>query len=100
VALSSADIEVGGPLGVATGEQALRDWFERAGLRLQLTAFLQRGELVIATEEAEWFDPAMGRYGAVQEVASVFRVRDGLVVSVRRYDNLESALAGAGFTRR
>jgi ketosteroid isomerase-like protein len=98
LALCSEDVEVGGPLGSARGSQALRDWFERAGLRLELTAFLQRSEVVVVTQEAEWpSDTALA--SEPQAVASVFRVRHGVIVSVFRYDDLESALVAAGIRK-
>lgn len=93
-AVSLDTIEVGGPRGVATGRQALIDWATRAGIRLTPSRVIERGETVIVEQEARWPTDA-----AVHRVASVFRVRDGLVAEVLRYPDLDSALAAAGVSR-
>lgn len=93
VALSAVDVEVGGPLGVGAGVQLLREWFGRAGVRLSPgRAFAQQDEVVVE-QQAQW--PG----AAVQTVASRFKVREGKIASVLRYQTLDDALEAAGLDR-
>jgi ketosteroid isomerase-like protein len=98
VSLCSDDVEFGGPGGSGHGPELLREWFASSGLDLELGAFLQRGEVVVVSQEAQWTSP--GGAGAVENVASVFRVREGRIVSIIRYPDLDAALIGAGIMRR
>ncbi len=97
-ALSTDDVEVGGPRGSGRGAGLLRDWFGRAGIRLEPRRLFQRGETVIVEQEAEWrnreTDAATGR----ERPASIFIVRGGRVASVIRHPDLAAAFAAAGLT--
>jgi len=89
VGLSDPAIVVGGPRGTGSGTQLLREWVERAKVRLEPLRIVPRGESVVVEQAATWEDadpdpPAV--------VASVFTVRNGRVASVVRYDDLETAL--------
>ena len=102
LALSSDDVEVGGPRGRGRGAQLLRDWFGRAGIRLTPRRIFCRRQTVVVEQEAEWrvpgnlgSDESAGR----QVVASVFGVHDGRVTSVVRYPDLASALQAAGLAK-
>jgi len=97
ISLCSDDVELGGPAGSGRGPELLREWFESSGLNLELGAFLQRGEVVVVSQEAQWAPP--GGTAEVENVASVFRVRQGRIVSIIRYPDLDAALAGAGIGR-
>ena len=58
VALSSNDIEVAGPRGSGRGEQLLRDWFGRAGVRLEpLQTFSRDTDVVVVEQRATWAAP-------------------------------------------
>jgi ketosteroid isomerase-like protein len=98
VALSHADVEVGGPRGSSRGTQALRDWVARAGVRLWPGRVFGRGEVVVVEERAEWHSAGGGEVTGAQEVASVFRVRAGRVASITRHASLDEALQAAGLT--
>lgn len=89
VALSAAEIELGGPRGSGRGCQLLREWVERARIRLEPRRIVPRAGAVVVEQEATWeeADP-----GPPALVASVFVVRAGRVVSVIRYDDLDAAL--------
>ncbi len=91
VALSAADVEVGGPRGSGRGAQLVRDWFGRAGIRLTPLRVVARGQTLVVEQDARWSadEPS-------HRVASVFRVRDGKVASVVRYPDMEAALSAAG----
>ncbi len=86
--LSAGDVEVGGPRGSGRGRDLLRDWSGRAGIRLEPISLQARGDdVVVVEQEASWPGDA-----APQPVASIFRVRDGLVTSVIRYPDVAAAL--------
>ena len=93
VALSAADVEVGGPRGTSRGAAVLRDWFARAGLRLEPKQVYQRAENVVVEQLAEWREPGTNRIVGQQVVATLFVVRDGQVARVVRYEDLDAALA-------
>jgi ketosteroid isomerase-like protein len=97
VELCSEDVEVGGPRGLARGRPVVREWFARAGIRLEPGRVFQRGEAVVAEQRAEWrmagADPGDDD---VHAIASAFVVRDGLIARVARHDDLAVALAAAG----
>lgn len=90
--LSDTEIEVGGPRSIGRGPQLLREWVARANIHLELRRVFHRAESVVVQQEAEWRSADTEEFAGGQTVASVFIVRDGLVVSVVRYDNLADAL--------
>jgi ketosteroid isomerase-like protein len=92
VALSHPDVEVGGPRGSAHGAQILREWVDRANIRLEPGRAFGDAGTVVVEQGAEW---KSAEPGGVQTVASVFVVSDGLVTSVVRYPDLTSALRAA-----
>jgi ketosteroid isomerase-like protein len=91
------DVEVGGPRGSAYGRDALIDWVERTGIRMEPTDWYQRGEMVIVCQRASW--PAEdGTPGVPQKVASIFTFRNGQIAAVARYGDLVTAFREAGLT--
>jgi ketosteroid isomerase-like protein len=91
LALSDDGVEVGGPRGRGRGRESVRDWFGRAGIRLDPIRLYRHGDAVVVEQDAHWPGDA-----DVQRVASVFRVRDGVVTSVVRYADWPSALRAVG----
>ena len=98
VALSTDDVEVGGPRGSSSGAQVLRECVDRAGIRLEPRRVFQRGETLVVEQDAEWRAEGTGEVTAQQIAASVVVVRYGRVASVIRYADLVSALSAAGMT--
>ena len=92
VALSHPDIEVGGPRGADHGVQILREWVDRANIRLEPGRTFHEDDTVVVEQGAEW---QSAEPGDRRTVASVFVVDDGLVKSVVRYPDLASALHAA-----
>jgi hypothetical protein len=95
--LSAPRIEIMGPRGVARGREVLREWLERANVRLETRRVFGQGERVVVEQHAIWRTES----GAVKgdaAVATRFEVRDGVVVELERYDDLSKALAAAGLT--
>src|SRR4051794_32362333 len=86
-ALSSEDVEVGGPRGSGRGRQQLGEWFGRARVTLVPKRVFERDALVVVEQGATW-----SAGGDEQQVASLFEVTDGLVSRVVRYEDLPAAL--------
>lgn len=98
IALSSDDIEVGGPRGSGQGAALLREWFHRASVRIELQRMFHRSHTVVVEQQATWQVPEDAEATAPQAVASVFAVMDGHVTRVVRYPDLASALEAGGLT--
>ena len=92
--LSHPDVEMGGPRGTVRGAQTLREWVDRANIRLEPERVFHEKDTVVAQQRAEW------QAGGQQTVASIFVVRDGLVTSVVRYPGLAEALRAANLDER
>ena len=95
-ALAHEDVEVGGPRGAGRGVTLLREWAERAGIRLDPGRIFQRDGEVVVEQRATWRSPHTGRPGEPQLVASAFLVRDGRVQRLTRYQDLAAALQAVG----
>jgi hypothetical protein len=96
MALSHADIEVGGPRGVGRGSDLLLSWFERANVTVQPRRYFHDGGTVVVEELAEWRSAETGEPTGSAVVASIFEVEDGVVTSIVRRDDLADALRAAG----
>jgi len=95
VALSHPDVEVGGPRGTGNGTRLLREWVDRANVRLKPRRIFHQADAVVVEQEAEWRSATTGQVTGSQPVASFFVVRDGLVASVLRYEDLADAMSTA-----
>ncbi|MDQ3842213.1 MAG: nuclear transport factor 2 family protein [Actinomycetota bacterium] len=91
VALSHPDVEVGGPRGTGRGAQLLREWVDRANVRLAPRRVFHQADTVVVEQEAEWNSADTGPVTG-QAVTSVFVVRDDRIVRVVRYPDLADAL--------
>ena len=94
MALSTPDIEVGGPRGSGRGRQLLMDWLGQAAIRLDPLRFVCEDQTVVVEQSAQWATED-GGFTEPRMVASVFQVQDGLVSRVLRYPDLSSALTAA-----
>ena len=92
VELSHPEVEVGGPRGTGWGAQLLREWVERANIRLEPRRVFHHADTVVVEQWAQWRSSDTGGVIGDQTVGSVFVVRDGRVTRVVRYPNLENAL--------
>jgi SnoaL-like domain len=90
VALSTRDVEVGGPRGAGRGAALLREWFARAGVQLQPRRVFAGENTVVVEQDATW--PGQ----PPQVVASAFEVHAGRVSRVVRYARLSEALDAVG----
>jgi hypothetical protein len=96
LALSAPGIELIGPRGGGRGHELLRAWLGRAGLALTTRRLFAGGPHVVAEQHGLWRDPGTGAVVGEAEVATWFRVADGRVDLLARYDTLAEALASAG----
>ena len=90
VGLSDPEIEIGGPRGAGRGTQLLREWVERARVRLEPRRIVPRGDAVVVEQEATWEEADPDDPPAI--VASVFAVRGGRIARVIRYEDVQTAL--------
>ena len=95
VALSDADIEIGGPRGSARGSAVLRDWLDRAGIQLEPQRWFASSTELVVEQVATWQSPE-GGVTTPEIIASSFIVENGLVRRTVRYDSLSEALAATG----
>lgn len=93
-------VEVGGPRGKTQGAEVVKEWFGRANIRLIPLRYFNRQNVVVVEEQAEWLSPETGQVTGSQVVASVFTLTDGLISSILRYENLETALRESGLDRK
>lgn len=96
VALSHDDVELVGPRGVASGRAVVRDWVDRAGARLEPLRWFHREDSVVVEQRTTWRAGETEAAGAPLVVATAFRVRDGRVLRIARFDGVPEALADAG----
>ncbi len=96
VALSHPDVEVGGPRGAGRGARLLREWVDRANIRLKPLRIFHEADAVVVEAAAEWRSADTGEVTGGQTVGSVFVIRDDRVASVVRHDDLSGALGATG----
>jgi hypothetical protein len=99
VALSSDDIEIGGPRGSASGSVILRDWLNRARIRLEPRRWFAGPDLLVVEQVATWRAPEGGMTDP-DTIASSFQVEKGMVSKMVRFDSLEDALVACGLTEQ
>jgi hypothetical protein len=98
VALVGQHVTMGGPHGLTQGAQGVREWFERASVRMYPTRFFQRDHIVVVEEAAQWRDPETGAATRSKVVATVFEINDGVLSRILRCDDLPAALAAASLS--
>ncbi len=96
VELVHEEVEVGGPRAAGRGVVLLREWVERAEIRLEPRRVFHQDGAVVVEQRAAWRSADTGRYGDPHGIASSFWIRDGRVQRVTRYADLDEALAAAG----
>jgi hypothetical protein len=100
-ALAAADVEVGGPRGVAKGRDVLLGWASRqagpVGFRAEPGRVYARAGTTVTELHARWVDTE-GAVADAQAAGSEVVVRDGLVTRYVRHDDLGAALAATGLT--
>ncbi len=97
VALSHDDIEIGGPRGSAAGSAVLRDWVGRAGIQLEPRRWFAGPVDVVVEQVAIWRTSESGETEPTT-IASSFRIDEGRVRRMVRFESLEEALAATDLT--
>jgi mannose-6-phosphate isomerase-like protein (cupin superfamily) len=92
------DVEIGGPRGTARGADRVRDWVTRTQILIEPERWFQQGQDIVVAQQARWRTPDSGELGAPHDIACAFRIRDGRVQRVVRYDSLPEALAATGLS--
>ena len=84
-------VDVAGPRGAQSiSAEAFVEWIVTSGIRLRpLSAHPVDEATMVVEQEATWPDAAPRR------VATLFRVRDGVVGTAHRFDSLHAALRAA-----
>ena len=94
--LSHPNVEIVGPRGVAKGRDVLKDWLSRAGLSLETRRSFARDCAVVNDQHGLWRDIGSGDVVGEAAIASHYKVENGQVTYVARYETLDEALAKAG----
>ena len=97
MARSAGDIQLGGPRGTSRGQPKLREWVERARLRMETERTFASSDRVVLVQRATWRDQA-GMTIAEASITHRFVVSDDRVSAVVRYDSLTEALRDAALT--
>jgi ketosteroid isomerase-like protein len=98
LALTAPDVTLIGPRGAAHGHEVLRAWMGHAGAAFQTRETFAAGENVVVAQHGVWRDVETGEIGGEANVATRFRIADGSVAELERYDALPAALQAAGLT--
>jgi ketosteroid isomerase-like protein len=98
LALTAPDVVIVGPRGAARGHEVLRAWMGHAGATFQTRETYAAGDAVVVTQHGVWRDPETGEMRGEADVATRFRVADGRVAEMERYDDVAAALQAAGLT--
>lgn len=93
--LSDPEIEIVGPRGSIRGRLHLRDWLARAGLSLESRRSFARGDAVVLEQHGTWRSVKTGEIIGEADIASSFRIADGRVARIARFDQLGDALRDA-----
>jgi hypothetical protein len=98
-AIVADPVQVSGPRGAQTiTAQAFADWIIRSGIRLRpLSAHRVDEATMVVEQEATWpADPGTATATTSPTlVVTLFRVRDGAISTVRRFESLHDALDAA-----
>ncbi len=73
----------------------MREWADRAGIRLEPVRVFHRDDTVVVQQEAQWRSAETGVVTESQTVVSIFVIRDDQVTSVVRFAGLTEALQKA-----
>jgi ketosteroid isomerase-like protein len=98
LALSDPNIEIVGPRGAAQGHDILAQWVRRAGAQFTIQRIFARADRVVVVQQGIWRSAETGEVIGEAQVASSFRVEQGRIVRVARYNALEQALDDAELT--
>jgi hypothetical protein len=96
LALTAPDVTIIGPRGAARGHEVLRAWMGHAGATFDTRETFAADDAVVVAQHGVWRDGETGGIRGEADVATRFRVADGRVAEMERYDQLSAALQTAG----
>jgi ketosteroid isomerase-like protein len=96
VALLDTRVQLVGPRGTAEGVHLVKEWVERAKVKLLPQRYFALGDTVLIEEVGEWYTPGAESGTESQVVFTVFSVHNGSIVSIQRHPDLETAQAASG----
>ena len=100
VELAAPDVEFATPRGVQRGLEVLRSFVARQSYGTALWVEIDRvfvgPDVAVVSGRDEYRSTETGERMDASTSATVFRLRDGLVVRLSMHDRLEAALAEAG----
>jgi ketosteroid isomerase-like protein len=76
----------------------LRAWVGHAGATFQTRETFAAGDSVVVAQHGVWRDVETEEIRGEADVATRFRVADGRVAEMERYDDVHAALQAAGLT--
>lgn len=93
VSLCRPDVAIGGPRGVAEGQDLVRQWLLRTGIILEPQGRLEEQDgRVVVHEHARWRAtqdaPDAAPTTAAVDTWVVFEVTDGLITALHRYESI------------
>jgi len=113
--LVAEDIRVGGGRGSSTGKSFFAEWVAHASLTLEPTRWFVRVDVnddreerhgvrgsgphastIVVEERAVWLSARTGREMGRMTFAAVYEVRDGVLASIARYNNVGEAANTVG----
>ena len=98
LARTAPDVAIVGPRGTGRGRELLRRWLSHAGATFATRAVYADGDAVVVAQRGVWRDAEGGGVRGEADVATRFRIADGQVAEIQRYDHLAAALRDAGLT--
>ncbi len=113
--LAAEDIRVGGGRGSSTGKSFFAEWVAHASLTLEPRRWFVRVDVeedreerhgmrgngphtstIVVEERAVWISARSGREMGQMTFAAVYEIRDGILASIARYNNIGEAVNTVG----
>ena len=101
VAVLHPDVELHAARGIKRGREQARGWATRVPegelhQRIVLEDVIGDGDTAVALSRRQWLWKGDGRLAADDEMAALFRFRDGLIACWRPFDDRAEAVREAG----
>lgn len=97
-AITEEEFEVSGPKGTAVLDtEGIKDWLNRAGIRLETFEIYADNNKIILSQHAEWLEQD-GSVKGSQDVYTFLTIINDKVKSLARFDDKEDAFEASGLT--
>lgn len=98
--LVKEDVKMVGPKGDVKGVNIMLEWVDRADITLTPQRYFLSDDTIIVEEIAVWHESNTGKIIDTAKVASVFVLKNEVITSIQRFDNLTTAFELTGLTER